>query len=70
MRVQPSGEKYSYFVFTEIVFVYAHPASARGALRAIVTTREAGCGGRDGSQHAIFSHADERDHCGREIVRS
>jgi hypothetical protein len=25
----------------------AHPASARGALRPIVTKREAGCGGRD-----------------------
>ncbi|WP_407154476.1 hypothetical protein [Bradyrhizobium sp. STM 3557] len=34
--------KYFSFVFSEIVVGCIHPASMRGALRAIVTTREAG----------------------------
>jgi hypothetical protein len=40
--VQPSGKKYLCFVFSEFVVICPHPASSRGALRAIVTTREAG----------------------------
>jgi hypothetical protein len=40
--VQSSGKKYISFVFAEIMFDCCHPASLRGALRAIVTTREAG----------------------------
>ena len=39
--VQLSREKNTFF-FSEIMFIYRHPASLRGALRAIVTTREAG----------------------------
>ena len=40
--VQPHREKYICFVFPEIMIVCLYPASLRGALRAIVTTREAG----------------------------
>jgi hypothetical protein len=40
--VQPLREKYPYFLFSEIMIVCCHPASSRGALRAIVTTRGAG----------------------------
>jgi hypothetical protein len=40
--VQPFGKKQITFYFSEIMIVRRHPASLRGALRAIVTTREAG----------------------------
>jgi hypothetical protein len=40
--VQSSREKYSCFVFPNFVIDCRHPTSTRGALRAIVTTREVG----------------------------
>ncbi|MET0220433.1 MAG: hypothetical protein ABW213_07245 [Tardiphaga sp.] len=40
--VKSSFEKYSSFELSESVLCYRYPASSRGALRAIVTTREAG----------------------------
>jgi len=39
-------EKYSAFYFSEIMIICAHPASMKRAFRPIVTTREAGSGGR------------------------
>ena len=41
-RVVAVARKNFSFVFSEIMFDCGHPASMRGALRAIVTTREAG----------------------------
>jgi hypothetical protein len=41
-RIVPVARKYFTFVFSEIVVGCRHPASTGGALRAIVTTREAG----------------------------
>jgi len=56
--VQSPCEKYSCFVLSEYVIDYRHPASSRGALRAIVTTREAGSDGREMPRACL--HADER----------
>jgi hypothetical protein len=44
---QPRHVKESSFSFSEFVLWCGHPASLGGALRAIVTTREAGSDGRD-----------------------
>ena len=49
--------------------LFAHPASLWRALRAIVTTREAGSGGREVfAAGSLEEHADERMSCGREIA--
>jgi len=45
------------------------PPRYGGALRAIVTTREAGSDGRERSQR-FFGGADERRSCGREVAWS
>ncbi|MFC5326518.1 hypothetical protein [Bradyrhizobium oligotrophicum] len=55
--------------FSETMIIFAHPASTRGALRAIVTTREAGSDGR-GLPQRVFGRADERLGCGREVAGS
>jgi hypothetical protein len=45
--VQMSLQKYFAFVFSEIDGYWRGPASIAEGRIAIVTTREAGCGGRD-----------------------
>jgi hypothetical protein len=50
---------FSSFVFSKIVLWWRIPPHCEGALRAIVTTREAGSDGRERSQR-VFGRADER----------
>jgi transposase len=53
-HVQMPSEKYSCFCFPEIMFSCRHPASSKGRI-AIVTTREAGSGGRGMSQCVLHT---------------
>jgi hypothetical protein len=46
IRVQSSCEKFLCFFFSEIMFLYAHPASSKRGVR-VVTNVEAGCDGHD-----------------------
>src|SRR5690349_5471880 len=55
-----SLRKYSCFDFSEIMPLFAHPASSRGTLRPIVTKREAGCDGRFGLSKTKASRSGRR----------
>ncbi|WP_315765294.1 MULTISPECIES: hypothetical protein [unclassified Bradyrhizobium] len=52
--VQSLTEKYSCFYFSEIVFVYAHPASIKRGVSRSSQTLGAGCGGRVGLQRDLI----------------
>ncbi|MGJ5175250.1 hypothetical protein ACQR16_10245 [Bradyrhizobium oligotrophicum] len=67
--VQMPPQKYSSFVLSEFIVCCAHTASGRGRI-AVVTAREAGSDGRDGSQHVLQRRADERFVADGEVVWS
>jgi hypothetical protein len=68
LAVQPSGQKYSYFFFSEYVYCGVVPLRYEGRF-AIVTTRGVGCDGLSVLQRAV-SRADERRGQDGEIVWS
>jgi hypothetical protein len=56
--VQSPKQKYLSFVFSESYDSLRHPASMAEGRIAIVTTREAGCGGREGADRRAATFAD------------